>query len=146
MGNGTALTKLLIRGGSIAAGYGVRQGYAQILTNDLCPHGIEVVNRSRHRETSFDGINSFTEDIASVKPDILLIHFAVDDAFQCVYRSEFQENIVQIVRKARCQFNPMVLLATSHLFENQFDMDAVNIFYQSLSNIADDLACQFIKE
>ncbi|MDI6742226.1 MAG: SGNH/GDSL hydrolase family protein [Smithella sp.] len=136
--------KLLIRGGSLAAGYGVRQGYVQILTNDLFPHGIEVVNRSRHRETSFDGINSFNEDIAPVKPNILLVHFGVDDAFQCVYRSEFQENIVQIVRKARCEFNSMVFLATSHCFENQHEMEAVDIFYRSLRIVSNDLACQLI--
>lgn len=144
MGNGAALTKLLIRGGSLAAGYGVRQGYARILTNDLFPRGIEVLNRSRHRETSFDGINTFNEDIASVKPDILLIHFGIDDAFQCVYRSEFQENIVQIVRKARSQFNPMVFLATSHYFENQHEMEAVNIFYRSLQIVSNDLGCPLI--
>ncbi|HQG66770.1 MAG TPA: SGNH/GDSL hydrolase family protein, partial [Smithella sp.] len=88
--------KLLIRGGSIAAGYGVNKGYVDILQNLLRDKGIDVINRSRYRETSFEGIETFQEDIGRFRPDILVVHFGVDDAFEYVYRSEFQENIVQL--------------------------------------------------
>jgi lysophospholipase L1-like esterase len=135
--------KLLIRGGSIAAGHGVNKCYADILEESLLKKGIEVINRSRYRETSFDGIGTFNEDI-NFKPDILLINFGVDDAFGYVYRSEFQENLVQMIRLARRRFNPVILLATSHTFDNPNDMDAVNIFYRSLRIVASDLHCEFM--
>jgi lysophospholipase L1-like esterase len=135
--------KLLIRGGSIAAGHGVNKCYADILDESLLKKGIEVINRSRYRETSFDGISTFNEDI-DFKPDILLINFGVDDAFGYVYRSEFQENLVQMIRLARLRFNPVILLATSHTFDNLNDMDAVNIFYRSLRIVASDLHCELI--
>jgi lysophospholipase L1-like esterase len=108
------------------------------------PKGIEVINRSRHLETSFDGVGTFDEDIAIFNPDILLIHFGIDDAFQYVYRSEFQENLVQMIRAARLRFAPLICLVTSHTFTNPYDMDAVNIFYRSLSIVAADLKCEFI--
>lgn len=136
--------KLLIRGGSIAAGHGVTKSYVDILTQSLLPKGIEVINRSRYQETSFDGIGTFHEDIDNFRPDILLIQFGVDDAFGYVYRSEFQENIVQMIRLARLRFNPVIIVATSHTFDNPYDMNAVNIFYKSLRIVATDLACQFI--
>ncbi len=136
--------KLLIRGGSIAAGHGVIKCYADILVQSLLKRGIEVMNRSRHRETSFDGIRTFHDDIACFKPDFLLIHFGVDDAFQYVYRSEFQENLVQMVRLARAGFHPMIFLATSHTFDDPNDMDAVSVFYRSLRIVASDLDCIFI--
>ncbi len=136
--------KLLIRGGSIAAGHGVLKSYADILAESLLKKGIEVINRSRYKETSFDGIGTFNEDIANFKPDILLIQFGVDDAFEYVYRSEFQENIVQMIKLARLRFNPVILLATSHTFDNPNDMDAVNIFYRSLKIVASDLGCELI--
>jgi len=136
--------KLLIRGGSIAAGYGVKKGYVDILTRSLSSRNISVINRSRYRETSFDGINTFHKDIECFQPDILLVHFGIDDAFQYVYRSEFQENIVQMIKKARLRFNPIILLTTSHLFENPYDMDAVRIFYRSLWIVSSDLECQLI--
>ena len=136
--------KLLIRGGSIAAGHGVTKSYGDIITHSLAGKGIEVINRSRCKETSFDGIGTFREDIDSFQPDILLIQYGVDDAFGYVYRSEFQENIVQMIRLARLRFNPAIYLATSHIFDNPYDMDAVNIFYKSLRIVASDLGCQFI--
>jgi lysophospholipase L1-like esterase len=136
--------KLLIRGGSIAAGHGVVKSYVDILAESLHTKGIEVINRSRYRETSFDGIGTFNEDIDKYKPDILIVHFGVDDAFQYVYRSEFQENIVQLIRQARLRFNPVIFLATSHTFDNPNDMDAVNIFYRSLRIMANDLDCKLI--
>lgn len=136
--------KLLIRGGSIAAGHGVAESYADIVTGYFLGKGIEVINRSRFKETSFDGIGTFAEDIESFTPDILLVQFGVDDAFGYVYRSEFQENIVQMIRLARLRFNPAIYLATSHTFDNCHDMDAVNIFYKSLSFVAAELGCQLI--
>lgn len=136
--------KLLIRGGSISAGHGVSKSYVDILKELLLPRGIDVMNRSRHLETSFDGIRTFNADIAEFKPDILLIHFGIDDAFQYVYRSEFQENLVQMIRAARLDFDPFIGLVTSHTFTNSYDMDAVNIFYGSLRIVATDLDCKLI--
>ena len=67
-----------------------------------------------------------------------------DDAFQCVYRSEFQENLVQMIRLARLRFNPIVFLATSHTFDDPCDMATVNIFYRSLKIVASDMNCELI--
>jgi lysophospholipase L1-like esterase len=138
------MMKLLIRGGSIAAGYGVVTSYVDILKDSLHAQGIEVTNRSRYRETSFDGIGTFHEDIDKFRPDVLLIHFGMDDAFGYVYRSEFQENLVQLIRLARFRFHPLICLATSHTFDNPNDMEAVDIFYRSLRIVATDLVCEFI--
>ena len=136
--------KLLIRGGSIAAGHGVIKSYVDILKESLLKKGIEVINRSRYRETTFDGIGTFNEDIANFGPDILLVQFGVDDAFGYVYRSEFQENLVQMIRLSRLRFNPVIFLATSHTFDNPHDMDAVYIFYRSLRIVASNLDCELI--
>lgn len=136
--------KLLVRGGSIAAGYGVVKSYVDIITEFLRQAEIEVINRSRYRETSFDGIGTFNEDIDFFRPDMLLVHFGVDDAFHYVYRSEFQENLVQMIRLARMRFNPVIFLATSHTFDDPHDMDAVYIFYRSLNIVATDLDCELI--
>jgi hypothetical protein len=136
--------KLLIRGGSIAVGHDVNKSYTDILTQTLQPKGIDVINRSRYGETSFDGIGTFNEDITDFAPDILLVHFGVDDAFGYVYRSEFQENLVQMIRLARLRFNPVIFPATSHIFDDPHGMDTVYIFYRSLSIVASDLNCELI--
>lgn len=136
--------KLLIRGGSIAAGHSVTRSYVDILKESLGPRGIEVTNCSRDQETSFDCVATFNEDIDFVKPDALLLHFGIDDAFGYVYRSEFQENLVRTIRLARLRFQPIIFLATSHTFDDREDMEAVYIFYRSLRIIAGDLDCSLI--
>jgi hypothetical protein len=137
--------RIVIRGGSIAAGHGVSTGYAEMLAEMLAPAGIECINRSRFRETSFDGVWTFDQDIEPFRPDILILNFGIDDAFHPVYRSEFQENHVQMIRRARRLFNPRILLATSHAFDDPYDMDAVNIYYRSLRIVAEDLRCELVQ-
>ncbi|HET6491075.1 MAG TPA: SGNH/GDSL hydrolase family protein [Syntrophales bacterium] len=136
--------RILVRGGSIAAGVGVSRGYADILRERCGPHGVEVVNRSKPKETSFEGIERFSEDIEPYRPDILIVHFGIDDAFSAVYRSEFKENLVQITRRAREKSPTPILLPTSHTFDDPFEMDAVNIYYRVIREVAADLACEMV--
>ena len=86
--------KLLIRGGSISAGYGVKNSYVDIIAQRY-PQ-IEIINNSRIKDNSFQGIWTFYDDIDAYSPDILMIHFGIDDAYQPVYRSEFKENLVRL--------------------------------------------------
>lgn len=134
--------KLLIRGGSIPAGYGVRRTYVDILRDTIA--ALEIVNRSRIKDTSFQGVWSFQEDIDIHRPDILMLHFGIDDAYQPVYRSEFKENLVQIVRLARKRFDPEIILLTSHPFENPYDMEMIYIYYRTIREVAVDLNCDLV--
>jgi lysophospholipase L1-like esterase len=136
--------KVLVRGGSIAAGVGVRRGYVDILKDFCTSRGVEVVNCSRPRENSFDGIWTFQKDIEPYTPDILLIHFGVDDAFFPVYRSEFKENLVRMVRSARECFNPIIVMPTSHTLDDPYEMDAVNIYYRTIREVCIDLDCEMV--
>lgn len=134
--------KLLVRGGSISAGYGVKNSYVDIIAQRY-PQ-IEIINNSRIKDNSFQGIWTFYDDIDAYSPDILMIHFGIDDAYQPVYRSEFKENLVQIVRLARKRFNPEIILLTSHPFVNQYEMDMIYIYYRVIREVAIDLSCILI--
>ena len=134
--------KMLIRGGSIAAGFGVNRSYVDIIRERL--NGIEIINRSRVKDNSFQGVWTFYDDIDPYEPDILALHFGIDDAYAPVYRSEFKENLVQIVRLARKRFNPEIILLTSHPFENQYEMEMIYIYYRTIREIALDLSCELI--
>ncbi|MCP4132759.1 MAG: SGNH/GDSL hydrolase family protein [bacterium] len=136
--------RILIRGGSVSAGKGVNRSYIDILRSSLDRPNIEIINRSNEKDSSFDGVWSFAQDIEPFKPDILMLHFGIDDAYLPVYRSEFKENLVQIVRLARKKFNPEIILLTSHAFENQYDMDAINIYYRTIREVSVDLQCEMI--
>jgi len=136
--------RIVIRGGSIAAGYGVRSGYVDILKAFQNPARHNILNRSRIGETSFDGINTFYEDIESLKPEVLILHFGIDDAFRAVYRSEFKENMVHIIRLASDSCRPDIVLITSHLLPDPREMEAIDIFNRVIREIAVDLECTMI--
>lgn len=136
--------KILIRGGSIAAGFGVSRGYPEILKNYYRPRGIEILNRSRTGDTSFSGVETYYDDIAPDRPDALIIHFGTDDAFSAVYRSEFKENLIRMIRLSRSEFDTRIFLPTSHLFELRHEMEAVEIFYRAIREVCLDLDCVLI--
>lgn len=131
---------LLIRGGSISAGYGCLNPYPEIVKTHF-ENSITIYNKSNNRDTSFDAIETFKDDIAPYKPDILTLHFGIDDAYHPVFRSEFKENIVQTIRVSRQFFKPKIVLMTSHSFENPIFMDEVYIYYRALREIAVDMDC-----
>ncbi|PKL38783.1 MAG: hypothetical protein CVV44_07905 [Spirochaetae bacterium HGW-Spirochaetae-1] len=133
--------KVVVRGGSIPAGKGVTKSYVDLLREKFSGQGIEIINISREDDTSFDGDWTFYSDIAFHQPDVLILHFGIDDAFFPVYRSEFKENLVQIIRKARSMGNIIIFLLTSQPFKNQYDMDAVNIYYRTIREVCGDLDC-----
>jgi hypothetical protein len=136
--------RLLIRGGSVAAGAGVARGYPDILRDLYAPRGVEVVNRSRPGETSFDGVETFTRDVEPFRPDILIVHFGVDDAFSAVYRSEFKENLVRIVGMARRRLSATVVLPTSHPLVDPHEQAALEIYHRAIREVALDLGCGLV--
>jgi hypothetical protein len=136
--------RILVRGGSIAAGIGAARSYVDIVRDRFVADGLEVVNVSRARDTSFQAVWDFTGDIEHYRPDLLVLHFGIDDIYRPVYRSEFRENLVQVIRLARVRFNPAIYLMGSHSFPNAPEMDAAWIFYTTMREVAQDLACVFV--
>ena len=144
MNNNSQPLKLIVRGGSIPAGVGVTRGYVDILEDFLIDRGVKVINRSAPGDNTFDGIWTFQKDLAPFSPGILILHFGVDDAFYPVYRSEFKENLVRMVRSSRELFNPVILIPTSHTFDDPYEMDAVNIYYRTIREVCIDLDCEMV--
>jgi lysophospholipase L1-like esterase len=133
---------ILFRGGSISAGMGLTKCYVDIV-RDSFP-ACNIINKSYEGNTTFEGIRTFYQDIDPYKPDFLFIHFGIDDIFRPVYRSEFKENLVQLVRISKKRFDSKIFIVTSHTFENRFEMDAANIYYKTIREVAVDLKCIYV--
>jgi lysophospholipase L1-like esterase len=136
--------KVIIRGSSITSGYGVESGYADLLKDRIEMSSDVVIGRSKNKETSFDGVRTYDNDIGCLSPELLILHFGIDDAFHPVYRSEFKENLVQIVRKARVDGIPFISLMTSHPLPDNYEMDTMEIYYRTIREVALDLHCRLI--
>jgi lysophospholipase L1-like esterase len=141
---GTQKMKLLIRGGSIAAGHGVARGYADILRDHYASRGLQVINRSGFGKTSFEGVDTFYQDFEPCRPEYLILHFGMDDAFAAVYRSEFKENLVHMIRMAQKSLQPVILLPTSHALDDEHDMESVAIFHRVIREVSEDLHCRMV--
>jgi len=136
--------KILISGGSIASGYRTDKSYAQIIKESSLMNNVELFNLSEPNENSFYAVRSFDEKVVPVKPEIILIHYGIDDAYHPVYRSEFKENLVQFIRLAQKSFSTEIVLTTSHPFQDEFMMNELNIYYKTIREVAHDLNCGYI--
>lgn len=135
--------KILIRGGSISAGKGVKIPYPELIARETEKDWV-IINSSKIGDTSFNGVWGFKEEIEIYHPDILMLHFGIEDAYYPVYRSEFKENLIQMVRKARGLSDPKIYLLTSHVFTDPYVMDSINIYYRVIREVALDLFCTII--
>ena len=95
-------------------------------------------------KTTFDAVRTFHDDIAPFKPDMLILHFGLDDAFGCVYKSEFKENLVQLVRRSRELFHPIIIMPTSQPFESPSYMQPAYFYYQIIRDVCGDLGCEMV--
>lgn len=136
--------KVLIRGGSIASGYGVNLGYPDMLKRMKELSADELINQSRYSDTSFDGVRNYDVNIGHFSPELLILHFGIDDAFHPVYRSEFKENLVQIVRRAQFAGVQFISLMTSHPLPDINEMETMEIYYRAIREVSMDLKCKFI--
>jgi len=134
------MATIVIRGGSLSAGHLVSESYVTILCHDEILKHHTIINLSHFGDSSFEGVWQF-EQVLLHKPDILILHFGMDDIYRPVYRSEFKENLVRMVQKSREGFIPHIILPTLHLVRNQYDMDAVDVFTRTVREVALDMNC-----
>jgi hypothetical protein len=89
-------------------------------------------------------VRSFEHDIAPFSLRLLIIHFGIDDAFGCVYKSEFKENLVRMVKSARACCDPVIFMPTSQSFESSYYMQPARFYYQIISDVCVDLGCEMV--
>jgi len=136
--------KILFRGDAIAAGKGCSKSYINLIKVNNKNVGWEIIDKSHIIDNTFDANWTYETDIKPYRPDILVLHFGINDAYYPVYRSEFKENLVQLIRRVRIDFNSEILLITSHPFENIYDMEMVYIYYRTIREVAVDLHCHLL--
>jgi len=120
------------------------QHFADLVATDQSFSGHNIYTIAGYGHTTFDLIWDFDEEIGSLCPDILILQFGVDDMFRPVYRSEFKENLVQTIRRARVRFSPEIILCTTHLFRTRYENDASEIYNRTTREVAADLECHYI--
>ncbi len=132
-------------GDSLTSGWMVARGYTEFLRDMLMARypkaGIKFVNSGIPGDTAPGGLFRLQQDVISYFPDLVLVQFALNDAFCGCSLKEFRRSIEAIIERIRQASSAEVLLLTSTLPVDTDELETVTLFYAELKQIARDKAC-----
>jgi acyl-CoA thioesterase-1 len=141
----TADVSIVALGDSLTSGWMVARGYTEFLRDMLmCRYpkaGIKIINSGIPGDTAPGGRYRLQQDVISYSPDLVLVQFALNDAFCGCSLAEFRRSIESIIDRIRQESSAEVLLLTSTLPVDASELDVVAPFYAELKHIACDKAC-----
>ena len=136
---------IVVLGDSLTSGWMVARGYTEFLRDMLMARypkvGIKIINSGIPGDTAPGGLCRLQQDVISYVPDLVLVQFALNDAFCGSSLEEFRRSIEAIVERIRQESSAEVLLLTSTLPADTSEFDVVAPFYAELKQIARDKAC-----
>jgi acyl-CoA thioesterase I len=129
-------------GDSITEGYDVAHSYVHYweaaMRNRFPAAPLRVVNAGCSGDTTFDAVRRMRQDVVAYAPHLVFVQFGINDCFSAVYRSEFRENLLWIIRRLSEETSADILLMTSVLLRETRDREALERFY--------DVICEFAAE
>jgi lysophospholipase L1-like esterase len=135
-------------GDSLTYGWMVEAGYIdffkEMILSKYPGSDIQIISKGVPGDTALDGLYRVERDVIIHKPDLVLIQFALNDAFSGCPGSRFQETIQAIINKVRTDTRAEILLVTSILPGNEYDENIVNGFFDRLRNIAETSNISFV--
>ncbi len=133
--------KIVALGDSLTYGWMVGKGYLAFfeeLINIRYPESIiEIINRGVPGDTARGGLLRLAGHVISSKPDLVLVQFALNDAFNGHPVSQFKENISSIITEIKANTSAEILLGTSSALQGA-DKDIAEKYYSALFDIAKD--------
>ena len=132
-------------GDSLTSGWMVARGYTEFLRDMLMGRfpkaDVRIINSGIPGDTATGGLYRLQQDALSYSPDLVLVQFALNDAFCGCSLAEFRVAIEAIVERIRQESSAEVLLLTSTLPADDSELDVVAPFYAVLKDIAREKGC-----
>lgn len=104
-------------GDSLTYGWMTELGYLDYLKSMLKKKfpgsRFKLVNRGVPGDTAGDGLRRVENDVISLQPDLVLIQFALNDAYTDFTPAEFRKNIDSIILKIKDNSSSEIALLTS---------------------------------
>ncbi len=127
-------------GDSLTYGWMVKKGYLdflrQMLTAKYPGSIIKIINRGIPGDTAEGGLLRLHAHVIKTNPDLTLIQFALNDAFSGYPLVEFQNNIMEIVKKIKKYTLSEILLMTSSALDER-EKHTVEHYYNCLKFVAE---------
>ncbi len=132
-------------GDSLTSGWMVARGYADFLSDMLLTGypkaDVRIINSGIPGDTAPGGLYRLQQDALSYRPDLVLVQYALNDAFCGCSVAEYRHAIEAIIERIRQQSSAEVMLLTSTLPAEAAEADVTLPFYAALKAIARDTAC-----
>lgn len=132
-------------GDSLTSGWMVARGYTEFLRDMLLIRfpkaDVRLINSGIPGDTAPGGLYRLQQDALSYSPDLVLVQFALNDAFCGSSLAEYRRAIEAIIERIRQKSSAEVLLLTSTLPADDSELDVVAPFYAVLKEIAREKGC-----
>ena len=106
--------KLLILGGSISAGYGLKESenWVQLLENSFRKAGqeLQIINSSISGDTTIGGLSRIESDLEEHKPNYVLVELGGNDALRGYPINKIKSNLLKIIDASFvAKANPIIM-------------------------------------
>jgi lysophospholipase L1-like esterase len=129
--------RLVALGDSLTYGWMTQYGFLDYLENLIkkkYPDSqVFILNKGVPGDTARDGLHRLERDVIRLSPDIVLIQFALNDAYSGLSANDFQKNIESIIVKIKDSLDAEIALLTSVAIHDSSMNKIANEFYMKIS-------------
>lgn len=123
-------------GDSLTYGWMTELGYLDYLKSMLKKKfpgsRFKLVNRGVPGDTASDGLRRVDNDVISLLPDLVLIQFALNDAYTDFTPEEFRKNIDSIISRIKDNSSSEIALLTSVALLDPYGKRIAQEFYKKI--------------
>jgi len=104
-------------GDSIVEGYGVSEGWPEMLARSLVASfpDVRVINAGRSGDTAGQGLSRLEADVLRHSPDLVLVSFGLNDMKNGLSVEQFKQDLGNVVDRISANGVTVVLLTTTRL-------------------------------
>ena len=128
--------KIVALGDSLTYGWMAERGfldYLKVMLNKKYPGSkFKIINRGIPGDTAKDGLRRVDSDVIRLLPDLVLIQFALNDAYTDFSPDDFQKNIESIILKVKEKTDSEIALLTSVALLNPGENRIAREFYRRI--------------
>ncbi len=129
--------KIVALGDSLTFGWMTEYGYIDYLKTMIkqeYPASIfSIFNKGIPGDTARDGLRRVENDVIRLSPDLVLIQFALNDAYTGFSPEDFQSNLESIILKIKDRDSTEIALLTSVALLNHAENKFAQEYYKKIS-------------
>lgn len=128
--------KIVALGDSLTYGWMTSQGYLDFLKIHILKKykgaKFEIINKGIPGDTANDGLRRVENDVTKISPDLVLVQFALNDAYTGYSPDDFKKKFESIILKIKEKNTPEIALLTSVNLLNSEENKFAELYYDKI--------------